>query len=169
MLSPMPVQVHRATLLSGEQVVVKVQRPGLNRLFEIDLAALRVLAEQLDAQEEGRDFTGIYSECADILMQEIDYIAEGRNANRCARVGRLKSLFVAASGPLCGCTMGGAGICCETCFTMALDQAIPVQQLCCPAWSAAAVAAAGTNQRARLLSLLFPLHTLPGGREWGRR
>ena len=81
-------QVHRATLLSGEQVVVKVQRPGLKRLFDIDLANLRVLARQLDAQEEGRDFTGIYDECADILMQEIDYIAEGRNANRCARAKR---------------------------------------------------------------------------------
>ncbi len=30
-------QVHRATLHSGEQVVVKVQRPGLRQLFEIDL------------------------------------------------------------------------------------------------------------------------------------
>ena len=52
------MQVHRARLLSGEQVVVKVQRPGLKRLFDIDLANLRVLAKQLDAQEEGRDFTG---------------------------------------------------------------------------------------------------------------
>ena len=32
-----PPQVHRATLHSGEQVVVKVQRPGLRQLFEIDL------------------------------------------------------------------------------------------------------------------------------------
>ncbi len=75
-------QVHRAQLHSGERVVVKVQRPGLARLFEIDLAQLRKLAEQLDAQEEGRDFTGIYAECAAILYQEIDYIAEGRNADR---------------------------------------------------------------------------------------
>ena len=45
-----PFQVHRATLHSGEAVVVKVQRPGLSRLFDIDLAILEGLASQLDAQ-----------------------------------------------------------------------------------------------------------------------
>lgn len=30
-------QVHRAVLHSGEEVVVKVQRPGLKQLFDIDL------------------------------------------------------------------------------------------------------------------------------------
>lgn len=77
------MQVHRAVLHSGEQVVVKVQRPGLQRLFDIDLAQLRTVAAQLDAMEEGRDFTGIYAECETILRQEIDYITEGRSANRC--------------------------------------------------------------------------------------
>ncbi len=76
-------QVHRAVLHSGEQVVVKVQRPGLQKLFDIDLKPLGRLAQQLDAQEEGRDLTGIYTEYASILRKEIDYISEGRNANRC--------------------------------------------------------------------------------------
>lgn len=49
MLGP---QVHVATLWSGEQVVVKVQRPGLKKLFDIDLNNLRLLAEQLDKQDE---------------------------------------------------------------------------------------------------------------------
>lgn len=31
------VQVHRAVLHNGEKVVVKVQRPGLKKLFDIDL------------------------------------------------------------------------------------------------------------------------------------
>ncbi|EIE27253.1 ABC1-domain-containing protein [Coccomyxa subellipsoidea C-169] len=78
-------QVHRAVSHSGEQVVVKVQRPGLQRLFDIDLAQLRTVATQLDAGEDGRDFSGIYAECETILRQEIDYIAEGRNANRFRR------------------------------------------------------------------------------------
>lgn len=77
-------QVHRAVLHTGEQVVVKVQRPGLQKLFDIDLKPLKRLAQQLDAQEEGRDLTGIYTEYASILQMEIDYISEGRNANRCA-------------------------------------------------------------------------------------
>jgi hypothetical protein len=32
-------QVHRAVLHSGEAVVVKVQRPGLKQLFDIDLVS----------------------------------------------------------------------------------------------------------------------------------
>jgi len=34
-------QVHKAVLHSGEAVVVKVQRPGLKKLFEIDLQILK--------------------------------------------------------------------------------------------------------------------------------
>lgn len=43
-------------LHSGEAVVVKVQRPGLKQLFDIDLNNLRILAEQLDKGDENRDF-----------------------------------------------------------------------------------------------------------------
>ncbi|KAI8468021.1 MAG: ABC1 family-domain-containing protein [Monoraphidium minutum] len=78
-------QVHRAVLHSGQEVVVKVQRPGLKQLFDIDLENLRLLAEQLDRGEEGRDFKGIYEECASVLYEEIDYINEGRNADRFRR------------------------------------------------------------------------------------
>lgn len=79
-------QVHRATLHSGESCVVKVQRPGLRQLFEIDLEILGKVAEQLDKGDEAtRDFKGIYKECADTLYKEIDYIAEGRNADRFRR------------------------------------------------------------------------------------
>lgn len=49
-------QVHRAVLHTGEAVVVKVQRPGLKQLFDIDLNNLRILAEQLDKGDENRDF-----------------------------------------------------------------------------------------------------------------
>lgn len=81
-------QVHVAKLWSGEKVVVKVQRPGLKRLFDIDLENLRIIATQLDKGDEGdgsRDFVGIYEECATILYQEIDYINEGKNADRFRR------------------------------------------------------------------------------------
>lgn len=81
-------QVHVAQLWTGEKVVVKVQRPGLKRLFDIDLENLRVIAMQLDKGDEGdgsRDFTGIYEECAKILYEEIDYINEGKNADRFRR------------------------------------------------------------------------------------
>ena len=35
-----PAQVHRASLRSGRQVVLKVQRPGLDRLFRLDLEVM---------------------------------------------------------------------------------------------------------------------------------
>lgn len=64
-------------------MVVKVQRPGLRKLFDIDLANMKQLAALLDKGDSARDFTGIYEECRTILYQEIDYINEGRNADRC--------------------------------------------------------------------------------------
>lgn len=36
-------QVHRAVLHNGERVAVKVQRPGLRKLFDIDLSKRHVL------------------------------------------------------------------------------------------------------------------------------
>lgn len=78
-------QVHYAQLKSGQQVVVKVQRPGLRQLFEIDLATLKDIAVALDKQDSSRDFKGISDECSVILLEEIDYILEGRNADRFRR------------------------------------------------------------------------------------
>ncbi|MGC8713176.1 MAG: ABC1 kinase family protein, partial [Leptodesmis sp.] len=77
-------QVHRAQLHTGEEVVVKVQRPGLVKLFQIDLAILKGIARYFQNHPEwgpGRDWLGIYDECCKILYEEIDYINEGRNAD----------------------------------------------------------------------------------------
>eukprot|EP00878_Enallax_costatus_P019345 GHUV01020408.1.p1 GENE.GHUV01020408.1~~GHUV01020408.1.p1 ORF type:complete len:557 (+),score=208.71 GHUV01020408.1:1417-3087(+) len=79
-------QVHLARLKSGERVVVKVQRPGLKDLFDIDLKNIRALAvwlQKLDPKTDGaaRDWVAIYDECSRILYQEIDYTLEGRNAD----------------------------------------------------------------------------------------
>ncbi|KAL5556466.1 hypothetical protein UlMin_038702 [Ulmus minor] len=77
-------QVHRARL-KGQEVVIKVQRPGLKDLFDIDLKNLRVIAEYLqkiDPKSDGakRDWVAIYDECASVLYQEIDYTKEAANA-----------------------------------------------------------------------------------------
>ncbi|XP_008809510.2 protein ACTIVITY OF BC1 COMPLEX KINASE 8, chloroplastic [Phoenix dactylifera] len=81
-------QVHRASL-KGKQVVIKVQRPSLKELFDIDLKNLRVIAEYLqkvDPKSDGakRDWVAIYDECASVLYQEIDYTKEAANAERFA-------------------------------------------------------------------------------------
>jgi predicted unusual protein kinase regulating ubiquinone biosynthesis (AarF/ABC1/UbiB family) len=77
-------QVHKAKLLSGEEVVVKIQRPGLKQLFTIDLAILKRIAIYFQNHPrwgKGRDWSGIYEECCRILWEETDYLNEGRNAD----------------------------------------------------------------------------------------
>jgi predicted unusual protein kinase regulating ubiquinone biosynthesis (AarF/ABC1/UbiB family) len=77
-------QVHRAQLPTGEEVVVKVQRPGLKRLFAIDLEILKGITRYFQNHPDwgkGRDWMGIYDECCKILWEEIDYLNEGRNAD----------------------------------------------------------------------------------------
>jgi predicted unusual protein kinase regulating ubiquinone biosynthesis (AarF/ABC1/UbiB family) len=89
-LDPVPLaaaslgQVHRAQLQSGEEVVVKVQRPGLKKLFSIDLEILKGITRYFQNHPDwgqGRDWMGIYDECCKILWEEIDYLNEGRNAD----------------------------------------------------------------------------------------
>ncbi|MEP0908152.1 AarF/ABC1/UbiB kinase family protein [Leptolyngbya subtilissima ST-M1] len=77
-------QVHRAQTHSGDEVVVKVQRPGLRSLFTIDLSILKGIARYFQSHPswgKGRDWLGIYEECCRILWEEIDYLNEGRNAD----------------------------------------------------------------------------------------
>ncbi|WP_242578113.1 AarF/ABC1/UbiB kinase family protein [Chroococcus sp. FPU101] len=77
-------QVHKAQLNSGEEVVVKIQRPGLKQLFTIDLAILKRITQYFQNHPKwgkGRDWIGIYEECCKILWKEVDYLNEGRNAD----------------------------------------------------------------------------------------
>ncbi|MBE9044879.1 AarF/ABC1/UbiB kinase family protein [Pleurocapsales cyanobacterium LEGE 10410] len=77
-------QVHRAKLYNGEEVVVKVQRPGLKQLFNVDLAILKQIARYFQNHPkwgQNRDWMGIYEECCRILWEETDYLNEGRNAD----------------------------------------------------------------------------------------
>ncbi len=78
-------QVHRATLHTGEEVVVKVQRPGLRQLFDLDLLAVGNLLKVLKRYfpwTSRYSLEGIYNEFFTILYQEIDYTIEGSNADR---------------------------------------------------------------------------------------
>jgi len=78
-------QVHRATLHTGEEVVVKVQRPGLRQLFDLDFLAVGKLIKVLNryfARIRRQNLQGIYKEFFTVLYQEIDYVIEGGNADR---------------------------------------------------------------------------------------
>ena len=77
-------QVHKARLHTGEDVVVKVQRPGLARLFNLDFEILHRLVRWLNVFKSVKKFNleAVYREFFDLLYQEIDYIHEGKNADR---------------------------------------------------------------------------------------
>lgn len=85
-------QVHKAQLYSGEEVVVKIQRPGLPQLFTIDLGILKQITRYFQNHPrwgKGRDWLGIYEECCRILWEETDYLKEGRNGDTFRRNFRL--------------------------------------------------------------------------------
>ena len=77
-------QVHRAQLLSGEEVVIKVQRPNLEGLFNLDFEVLHRLTRWLNIFSVVKKYNleAIYQEFFELLFQEIDYIHEGKNADR---------------------------------------------------------------------------------------
>lgn len=78
-------QVYRATLHTGEAVVVKVQRPYLQQLLSLDyrvIGAWVKLIHRIIPISRRYDLPAIYEEFFSILLQEIDYIREGQNADR---------------------------------------------------------------------------------------
>jgi predicted unusual protein kinase regulating ubiquinone biosynthesis (AarF/ABC1/UbiB family) len=78
-------QVHRASLRSGRQVVLKVQRPGLEALFRHDLEVLQQVAAAVQRHPRwgrGRDWLGIAQECRRVLLRELDFRLEAEHAAR---------------------------------------------------------------------------------------
>lgn len=78
-------QVHRAQLPDGSQVVVKVRRPGIEGTVEADLSLLATQARFLEGRSDTLRSYGLgdlVDEFAQALRDELDYISEGRNADR---------------------------------------------------------------------------------------
>ena len=90
---PVPVaaasigQAHAATLHNGDEVIIKVRRPGVVKQIEEDLEIIQNLAITASRRWEFADhydLPGLAKEFADTLRSELDYIREGRNAERFA-------------------------------------------------------------------------------------
>ena len=78
-------QVHRAVTSAGEEVAVKVQRPGLRRQFDVDLATMRFITGAICVAFPSFDFSFLVPEFRDRLSRELDFTWEGRS---CERTGR---------------------------------------------------------------------------------
>lgn len=78
-------QVHRARLIDGTAVIVKVQRPGIEALIRADIELLRFLAHQIERHlpaSRKYDPVALVDEFADTITQELDFLREGRYAER---------------------------------------------------------------------------------------
>jgi predicted unusual protein kinase regulating ubiquinone biosynthesis (AarF/ABC1/UbiB family) len=79
-------QVYRARLASGEEVAVKVQRPDLAEIISIDVAILYRLVKLTNRffpkANENADWEGMLHEFYATVFDELDYVKEGRNADR---------------------------------------------------------------------------------------
>ncbi len=78
-------QVHRAKLISGDDVAVKVQRPGIDETIENDIRILREFAglvERRIPESRNYDPTGLVDDFARTIRHELDFVREGRNIDR---------------------------------------------------------------------------------------
>ncbi|OHB32928.1 MAG: 2-polyprenylphenol 6-hydroxylase [Desulfuromonadaceae bacterium GWC2_58_13] len=91
--SPLPIaaasiaQVHRGRLKSGEEVVVKIRRPGIKKIIETDvdiLIGLAYLIENHIPTAEIYDPIGVVKEFRRTINREMDFTREGHTIDRFA-------------------------------------------------------------------------------------
>ena len=81
-------QVYRGRLTDGSDVIIKVQRPGIEEQIETDINILTSLAQLMERYIPETQFfnpTGIIDEFARTVRKELDFSEEARN---CVRFGR---------------------------------------------------------------------------------
>ena len=81
-------QVHSARLKDGRDVVVKVVRPGIEKVIRRDMGLIRILAELAERySSEGRQMrpTGVVSEYEKVILDELDLVREASNASQLRR------------------------------------------------------------------------------------
>jgi ubiquinone biosynthesis protein len=74
-------QVHFATLRSGEEVVVKIQRPGIRRRIAADLQILKRFAQAVELAKLGRRLSAqdVVADFSDNLAEELDFRLEAQS------------------------------------------------------------------------------------------
>jgi predicted unusual protein kinase regulating ubiquinone biosynthesis (AarF/ABC1/UbiB family) len=81
-------QVHRATTLDGEDVVVKVQYPGVAEAVETDLRNAMLLVPLVKRLAPGLDAKAMAVEMRERIAEELDYELEAQNQRRIERLVR---------------------------------------------------------------------------------
>jgi predicted unusual protein kinase regulating ubiquinone biosynthesis (AarF/ABC1/UbiB family) len=104
--APMPVaaasfgQVYYAVLRDGREVAIKVQRPRIDEIVDIDLRAVRWavrIIKNYPAIKRRADLEALFVEFERVLRQELDYIQEAHNAEIIrANLASLPSVYIPA-------------------------------------------------------------------------
>ena len=81
-------QVHRAQLLDGRQVAVKIQYPGVAEALESDLRNAGVIVRLARAIAPGLDAKEVARELRERVMEELDYEFEAQNQRSFSRAYR---------------------------------------------------------------------------------
>jgi ubiquinone biosynthesis protein len=96
-------QVHRATLFSGDQVVVKLQRPGIRTQMKADLGIMQRAAGAAARRSEGLraiDLVGMIEQFSESVLAELDLFGEAYNAMRLAEnMAGLEGVHIARMYP----------------------------------------------------------------------
>jgi predicted unusual protein kinase regulating ubiquinone biosynthesis (AarF/ABC1/UbiB family) len=72
-------QVHRARLVDGREVAVKLQYADMAAAVDADLAQLKLIFQLYGRYDRAIDTAEIYREIADRLREELDYVRERRH------------------------------------------------------------------------------------------
>jgi ubiquinone biosynthesis protein len=81
-------QVHRAYLKDGTKVALKIQRPGIPEIIELDIGILQSMADRIETvMPEIRVYNpkGMVDDFAHQIVKELDFTRDARNANRMSR------------------------------------------------------------------------------------
>ncbi|RKX24685.1 MAG: ubiquinone biosynthesis protein UbiB [Candidatus Zixiibacteriota bacterium] len=78
-------QVHRATLHDGKQIIIKIQRPDIQKVIDVDLEILSDLVKVLRRHSLNTvvsDPVAVIAEFDRSIHRELDFLSEGRNIHR---------------------------------------------------------------------------------------
>jgi predicted unusual protein kinase regulating ubiquinone biosynthesis (AarF/ABC1/UbiB family) len=75
-------QVHRALLKDGREAAVKVQYPGIEKIIETDIKMFEVLISLMRGKMGWINLRVLHEEFSRIVRGELDYVQEGRNAEK---------------------------------------------------------------------------------------
>lgn len=84
-------QVHKATLMNGDEVAVKVQRPGVRTVMAQDIDVLRSIVKHLDRfipNDQMLDFHAVVEELWVAFVEETDFTREAENLREFALLNR---------------------------------------------------------------------------------